>query len=79
MRKMSKKDQMINMLARNMALRCIMEGCRYGIEGIDQDPTDVCIWCGTPRREKEQQFHGVNIPDLIKSKKEVEDGNNESK
>jgi len=51
-----------------------MEGCRYGIEGIDKVPTDVCIWCGTPRKEKEKQFHGINIPDLIKSKKEVEDG-----
>lgn len=29
-------------------LRCAVEGCRYGIEGIDKAPSDTCMYCGNP-------------------------------
>lgn len=40
--------------------RCLLEGCRYGIEGIDKEPTDECIYCGELRR------HNYIISDLMK-------------
>lgn len=29
-------------------LRCQVEGCRYGIEGIDKYPLEKCMYCGEP-------------------------------
>lgn len=29
--------------------RCRIDGCRYGIEGVDKYPLDDCIYCGEPR------------------------------
>ena len=29
--------------------RCALEGCRYGYEPIDKEPTNKCIYCGEPR------------------------------
>lgn len=26
--------------------RCLIEGCRFGIEYIDKTPKDSCIYCG---------------------------------
>lgn len=69
MRATSKKDLLINMLSRQIRVRCLIEGCRYSIKGIDdilgveQEDRDKCIWCGTPRVK--QQFYGITVPDLI--------------
>lgn len=29
--------------------RCLLEGCRYGIEHVDKKPKDYCIYCNEPR------------------------------
>lgn len=31
-----------------MRKRCLLEGCRYGIEHVDKKPLDACIWCNEP-------------------------------
>jgi len=33
-------------------LRCAIEGCRYGFEGIDKQPRDVCMYCGEQNMSK---------------------------
>lgn len=29
--------------------RCILFGCVYGIEHVDKEPLDECMFCGEPR------------------------------
>lgn len=48
--------------------RCLLEGCRYGIEGVDEKPLDHCIYCGKERPVR--QFEGTTVPDLINMLKE---------
>lgn len=43
--------------------RCLLEGCRYGIEGVDKEPKDECIYCGELRRDN---FIGVELAGFIK-------------
>lgn len=31
--------------------RCLLEGCRYGIEGIDESPRDYCMYCGQKKKQ----------------------------
>lgn len=33
-------------------LRCAIEGCRYGIEGVDKEPRDNCMYCGSQNISK---------------------------
>lgn len=46
-----------------MRLRCLVSGCQYGVEGLDKEPKERCIWCGEKRIVG--HFEGVNIPDLV--------------
>ena len=46
-----------------MSRRCMVSGCQYGIEGLDHELKDKCIWCG--RERPFQQFKGISVPDLV--------------
>lgn len=49
-------------------IRCKVQGCMYGIEGVDKEPKDECMWCGKPRPKG--HFFGTNIPELIEELEE---------
>ena len=63
-----------------MSIRCKISGCQYGIEGLDEEPKDKCIWCG--RERPFVHFKGVSLPDLVeehkkyKFNKDEDDGHN---
>lgn len=60
---------LISYVQSEMSLRCKLQGCMYGIEGIDKEPKDYCIWCG--RERIKGHFTGVSLPDVLdKIKKE---------
>lgn len=51
-------------IAQIMGMRCRVTGCQFGIEGLDKEPKEKCIWCG--RERPFHHFKGVSIPDLVK-------------
>jgi len=48
-----------------MYIRCRISGCQYGIEHIDKEPKERCIWCGEKR--KMGHFHGIDITKLVEN------------
>jgi len=56
---------MADSVKRQMRLRCLYEGCRYGIEGIDKKPLDHCIWCGEEKPKDFGKYYAISILDLI--------------
>lgn len=39
----------INKADNRVTMRCLLEGCRYGIGLKGEKPKDNCIYCGRPR------------------------------
>jgi len=54
-----------------MRIRCRASGCQYGIEGIDKEPKDHCVWCG--ERRVVGHFYGISIADLLEDRKRVKE------
>jgi len=50
-------------------LRCTVEGCRYGVEGVDKESGDVCMYCGD--RNMSKIFEG--FPELKSIQDELKD------
>lgn len=65
----------IDSVDRLMRVRCLYEGCRYGIKGVDIEPLDHCIWCGAKRSKEIHNFTGMSVADLTNEVKQNEDEN----
>ena len=62
---MKKKDVMkiVDLAIRHMMeteqklwKRCMLEGCVYGIKGVDKKPKNRCIYCGTRSQKYYKNF-----------------------
>ena len=49
--------------------RCLLEGHCYGIEGLDKEPKDYCIYCGEPKPDY-NWWDNKSIEESIMSKLE---------
>lgn len=65
-KRISYKNACLSLL-QQIRYRCILNGCQYGVVGVDKEPKDKCIWCGEKRNEG--MFPNVSISNLIEQNK----------
>ncbi|MDD5016411.1 MAG: hypothetical protein PHW73_15205 [Atribacterota bacterium] len=45
---------------RKVYLRCAIEGCVYGVKGVNKEPRDHCMYCGKINESKLLSFWGLD-------------------
>lgn len=58
--------------------RCMLFGCHYGVEGVNKEPLDQCMFCEKPRYPK-QTYYGKSIIDSLSADEAIAKQNKENR